>query len=275
MNRAVTIGLLVGLAIVAVLAWWIWFRDDAPPAEELPPVVWPLPGEEEVITDPIEPPAEDTAPEPDYPVPEPDEAEAAAEPLPPLEKSDAPLRQALEEAAPDRITRLLVPSQLVNRFVVTVNSLDGAKMAPLRMWPLRHVPGVPEVTEIDDDRYRWSQDNYARYTSYVRAFTAVDAATLVRIYRRFYPLLQEAWVELGLPQRQFNDRVIEIIDHLLAAPATTARPTLVRPEVLYRYADRDVEALSSGHKIMLRIGPDNAAVVRQQLRAIRAELVAG
>ena len=41
---------------------------------------------------------------------------------------------------------------------------------------------------------------------------------LASIYVRYYPLFQEAYEELGYPGRYFNDRVIEIIDHLLQTP---------------------------------------------------------
>jgi hypothetical protein len=38
---------------------------------------------------------------------------------------------------------------------------------------------------------------------------------------------------------------------------------------LYEYADPDLEALSSGQKLLLRMGPENAARVQQTLARIR------
>ena len=48
---------------------------------------------------------------------------------------------------------------------------------------------------------------------------------------------------------------------------------LVRPKVLYQFADPELEGLSAGQKIMVRMGPENAAKVKAKLREIRRELV--
>jgi hypothetical protein len=38
---------------------------------------------------------------------------------------------------------------------------------------------------------------------------------------------------------------------------------------MYEFADPDLEELSTGQKLMLRIGPENAAAVKVKLREIR------
>jgi hypothetical protein len=47
---------------------------------------------------------------------------------------------------------------------------------------------------------------------------------------------------------------------------------LVQPKVLYEYADADLQALSAGQKVLLRIGADNAARVKAKLRELRREI---
>jgi len=98
---------------------------------------------------------------------------------------------------------------------------------------------------------------------------------MVAVYRRFYPLFQQAYVELGYPKGYFNDRLVEVVDHLLAAPEIDGSIALVQPRVLYQFADPELEARSAGHKILLRMGPENAAQVKAKLRAIRSELTRG
>ena len=100
---------------------------------------------------------------------------------------------------------------------------------------------------------------------------AVEAKRLVAAYAHYYPLFQVAYQELGYPNRYFNDRLVEAIDDLLAAPDVAA-PRLVQPKVLYQFADADLEARSAGQKMMIRMGPGNAARVKAKLRAIRLEL---
>jgi hypothetical protein len=47
---------------------------------------------------------------------------------------------------------------------------------------------------------------------------------------------------------------------------------LVQPSVFYKYADPRLESLSSGQKILLRIGNDNAAKIKAKLRELREAL---
>ena len=46
----------------------------------------------------------------------------------------------------------------------------------------------------------------------------------------------------------------------------------MQPSVLYRYADERLEKLSAGQKLLIRMGVDNATVVKGKLREIQAEL---
>lgn len=77
---------------------------------------------------------------------------------------------------------------------------------------------------------------------------------------------------MGYPSGAFNDRLIEAIDDLLITPDVKRSIHLVQPKVMYEFADPEFEALSTGEKIMLRIGSDNAARIKAKLREIRREL---
>ena len=116
-------------------------------------------------------------------------------------------------------------------------------------------------------------DNYARYDAFVGFAESLDPATMVAIYLRFYPLLQQEYRAMGFPNAHFNDRVVEAIDDMLTAPEVTGPIRLTQPQVHYRFADPLLEKLSAGRKIMIRVGPAHAARIKQVLRALRAELV--
>lgn len=103
---------------------------------------------------------------------------------------------------------------------------------------------------------------------------SIDSEQLVSLYVRFYPLFQQAYEELGYPSAYFNDRLVEVIDHLLEAPDIQQPVRLVRPRVLYQFADPQLEALSAGQKVLIRVGPDNAARLKAKLGELRAGLVA-
>ena len=116
------------------------------------------------------------------------------------------------------------------------------------------------------------ESNSLRYAPYVRLLDTVDAQAMVALYVRNYPLFQQAYRELGFPNGHFNDRLVEAMDLMLATPDSPAALKVVQPKIFYEFADRDLEQLPAGQKLMLRIGRDNAASVKKRLREIRALL---
>jgi hypothetical protein len=195
-------------------------------------------------------------------------AQAPAPSLPNLDNSDSMMRDSVagligRKAFGDAV----IPAQLVRRIVATVDNLPRPT-APRRMMPLQPVHGafVATSTAIDPA-------NFARYTPYVRVLESVDTHTLVRSYVHAYPLFQRAYEELGYPGKYFNDRLMQALDDLLAAPELDGPIAVVQPKVLYQFADADLEGRSAGQKILLRMGKDNALRVKAKLRSIRRELL--
>jgi hypothetical protein len=116
--------------------------------------------------------------------------------------------------------------------------------------------------------------NFARYTPYVRVLESVDARAMVQKYVRAYPLFQRAYEELGYPGKYFNDRLMQAIDDMLAAPELDGPIALVQPKVVWQFADPELEGRSAGQKMLMRMGKDNERRVKAKLREIRRELVA-
>ena len=101
---------------------------------------------------------------------------------------------------------------------------------------------------------------------------AVDTGQLVENYRRHYSLFQEAYRQMGYADGEFNDRLAATIDELLATPEVTDPVNLVKPEAFFLFADPDLESLTAGQKILLRMGSANAARVKLKLAEIRKTL---
>lgn len=196
----------------------------------------------------------------------------SAKPLPSLENSDGPLVDTLTGFFGKKpVQEFFEIKELVRRFVVTVDSLPRKKV-PLRYRLFKPVAGQFLATG-EGENYLSNPDNQRRYKSYVLLAETVDSQKLVAVYSRFYPLFQQEYVNLGYPKGYFNDRLVEAIDDLLAAPEIAGRIKLQRPKVLYEFADPDLEELSAGRKIMIRMGVDNAVRVKARLREIREALV--
>ena len=80
---------------------------------------------------------------------------------------------------------------------------------------------------------------------------------------------------MGYPNGYFNDRLVEVIDNLLATPDPKGPIALVRPNVMYTYADPGLEGRSAGQKLLIRMGPENAKAVKAKLTELRAVITAG
>jgi hypothetical protein len=199
--------------------------------------------------------------------------ESEAKSLPTIENSDSMMRESLAGLLGNKaFNDFIVPTQLVRRIVASVDNLPR-QAAPRRMMPLNAVPGAFVVSGTGDKR-TLAAANAARYAAHLRAMEAVPARALVAMYVQAYPLFQRAYEELGYPGRYFNDRLLEAIDDLLAAPQIGAPPKLLQPKVLYEFADPELEKRSAGQKILIRMGAENAKKVKAKLGEIRQELAA-
>ena len=104
--------------------------------------------------------------------------------------------------------------------------------------------------------------NYERYKPLVQLIGSMDTQQLFSTYTRYYPLFQQAYESLGHPPQYFNDRLIEVIDHLLATPELQGPIALAQPNVQYEFADPKLESRSAGQKVLIRMGSDNAKSVK-------------
>jgi len=257
-------------------------QQDAEEAAE-PVIHYPLPERRPPIEAPTEPVATDpvttgpAATEPETPQQEPSEevAETAPEnPLPTLDASDSAVRKDLYTLATRRVLdSLLNLNHIIRRFVVTVDNLPRKHLLRSKHRSNQAIHGQP-VVEKDSSGIYLSERNFARYDSFVDLLETMSSDRMIALYLYYYPLIQAAYDDLGYSSAYFNDRLIEVIDHLLEAPNIGGRISLVRPRVLYKYADPELETLSAGQKILIRIGPPNAARVKLKLRELRGALTA-
>jgi len=197
------------------------------------------------------------------------EQEDAAKPLPDLASSDGDVQDSLVGALGRSLEQVLVPKDIVRHAVVTIDNLPRKKVA-VQLRPIKPVSG--ELVVAPGGEPTLSPDNAQRYAAAMAVVKNADVKQVVSVYRHFYPLFQQAYVELGYPDGYFNDRLIEVIDHLLATPDVAGPIKLTQPSVFYQFADPSLEERSAGQKLMIRLGPQNAAIVKQKLRELRKEV---
>jgi hypothetical protein len=214
---------------------------------------------------------ERTAPGGRAPAPQHRVEEVRTATLPTLGNSDAALLEEISRLTIGHgLMQWLLPSQVVRHIVATVDALPR-RQVPVQVLPTRPVPGSFMVAQHGDETVIGTK-NGERYLPYVRLLASVDPKAAASLYRRFYPLFQQAYRELGYPTGYFNDRLVEAIDDVLATPDAPPPLRVEAPSAMWRYVDPDLEALSAGQKILLRIGQPNAQVVRRWLTAFRASV---
>ncbi|HLQ13190.1 MAG TPA: DUF3014 domain-containing protein [Steroidobacteraceae bacterium] len=246
---------LIAVLILGSAATWYWWPRLAPTPTP-PPLV-------------SAPPAPETPPAIAHPLPPVTDPGPA---LPPLNNSDPVFLGAIEQLpGGDALRTLLQPETLIRHLVATVDNLPRARLA-LEMRPVHSTPG--QLLTVGDEQQATLDDhNAARYATAIAALRALDMRAVSKLYQHFYPLFQRAYEDLGYPHAYFNDRLVATIDDLLATPQPTAPLALVRPKVFWEFADPELEARSAGQKLLLRMGNENATIVRAKLRELRALVV--
>ena len=272
MNRP-TIYIVAGALIAAAALLYVWNRPAEPPPAPVAEAPAPAP-----------PPATPVEPAVRHPVESPPAAEPAAPPLPSLDQSDEPVRSALLAwLGKDKVMSFLQLDDFIRHAVATVDNLGRGHAAP-RLWPVNPTPGRFDVVQRGDSVWV-APDNANRYAPLVAFIEGIDTGHAVALYRRWYPWFQKAYEELGYPGRYFNDRLVDVIDLLLAAPVPE-EPIVVRltqvkgpvpstqPWVRYEFADPALESLSAGQKMMIRVGPTQQRRLQMKLTELRGRIAA-
>lgn len=284
------LGLLALLLAAGGAAWWQWGRE-APPAALAPQAP-------ATAAAPAAAPEPSAAPEA-APAPAPSEAAATSHPIEPAADAQGRLPLAVDDGkglaeavsewlGREATLRFVATDELARRTVGTIDNLARSQ-APVQLWPLHPVGGRMVVARTDDGGMTIAAENAARYDAVVGFVTGLNVQQGAALYRRVYPVLQQAYENLGYPGQRFNDRLVAVIDHLLATPDPTAPLALKlvqvnsqaqpgaqlppqQPWLRYELVDSELQNASAGQKILLRMGGGHTQRIKAQLRALRAQI---
>lgn len=260
-----TVPFLFLLILFAGGAWYFFMKTPDPVQELAPPQLAPaLPAPEQQsppLPENVEVYAEtEVAPEP------------LPDPLPALNESDAEVKLALADitdAGAGAVAEYLVMDQIISRVVASIDSLTS-RQVPVNINPIK--PADDKfIIDTEGESLVLSEQNFARYDGYVDLLQTMDSDSLVTFYRSYYPLFQQAWDENG-GVGSFNDRLLEVIDDLQETPDVTGPVYLFKPEAVYLFEDPELEALTAGQKVLVRMGSENASVVKEKLTEFKQGL---
>ncbi|MEZ4599199.1 MAG: DUF3014 domain-containing protein [Syntrophotaleaceae bacterium] len=254
--------LILGLLVVTLLVvFFLWpqkpssppvvtelERPPAAPLEAEPEIRYPLPAEERIAS----------------------EEEKPARPLPALADSDPYMKELFLRLFGES-SKVLVSQEFIPRMVLIIDSL------PRKEYPHQHVPAQSPPGQFQVSGEAGSRviaaENFRRYTPYVRLAEAVPSERLKYTYLTVYPLMEQAYRQLGHPKGYFHDRMIQVLDHMIDTPEVEYPLPVVQHVKAFRYADPQLESLSAGRKLLLRMGPDNSQRIRDVLLKLRNQLV--
>jgi hypothetical protein len=63
-----------------------------------------------------------------------------------------------------------------------------------------------------------------------------------------------------------------VLDDLLETPDVPGPIYLSKPEAVYLFDDPALESMTAGQKILVRMGPANASIVKEKLNEVKTRL---
>ena len=252
--------ILVLLLVIAggvVLLTGIWPPEEEPaPTVTAPP---PAPPPAPVITE-LEEPAVEPPPPPPAPV---------EEPLPRLEESDDAVRDAVGDIPLGTAgQQYLVPGNIIERSASLIYLMAQGDV-PYKLLPVSR----PKATfPISDDGTQVFTDpaGFERYDALTQWLQSLDLESLLSSLEWFIPLFREAWSYYGEDPAAFDMAVVMTLDLVIATPEIDlSEARLVRKEAVWIFEDPTIEGLAPIQKQVLRMGPENAEVVKAKAAEAR------
>jgi hypothetical protein len=255
-GRRTVLLVLVGALVLGGLGWFAWNRYGAGDGAE--------PAPERSV-------ASDSAATGDRRVAGEALRDTSAEPLPPLDESDALVRR-LGEGLSTRpaVASWFVTDGLVRRFVLAVTNVANGG-SPAEQLDFVEVEGDFQVRSRDG-RLVIDPASYRRYDPLVAAFVSLDPDGAAALYRRLRPLFDEAYRELGLGGGDFEPVLARAVENLMAVRLPSPPVEVGPKEAGYGYLDPELEARTPAEKHLMRTGPENARRVQDKLAELARAL---
>jgi hypothetical protein len=203
---------------------------------------------------------------PDAQAPEPTVA-----PMPPVGDADDQVRRALAGVSPSPILATWLKTEdLARRFSSAVNSIaDGA--SPRASLSFLAPTGHFEVAKKGSKTFI-DPRCYSRYDFLGEVFGSIDVAAAGKAWTTLHPLLDSAYGEIGKPKTHLDERLATAIASLVATPVPSEPVEVTRPDLMYKFADPQLEGLSAASKHLLRTGPKNMRIIQGKLKELAAEM---
>ena len=190
--------------------------------------------------------------------------------LPDLPSSDGAFRETMTMVSPG-LAPWLSADQLIVKYVFIANDFSQG------LWIEKHMrflkQAQPFSVEETANGLFMSKQSYHRYDKLAAAIDAMNVRSTLAVYKKFRPLMLQVFAEFSYPADHTLEDIFEkTASEILAAPVIEEPVALVRPSVLYKFADKKLEVLSPVSKQMIRMGPENTRIIQNKIRQLIQEL---
>jgi len=254
--------ILVLLLVIAggvVLLTGIWPPEEestAPPITTAPPAAPPAPE----ITEFEEPVVVEPPPPPPAPV---------EEPLPRLEESDDAVRDAVGDIPLGTAgQQYLVPGNIIERSASLIYLMAQGDV-PYKLLPVSRPKAAFPISD-DGTQVVTDPAGFERYDALTQWLQSLDLESILSSLEWFIPLFREAWSYYGEDPAAFDMAVVMTLDLVIAAPEVDlSEARLIRKEAVWIFEDPAIEGLAPIQKQVLRMGPENAEIVKAKATEAR------
>jgi len=254
-------GLIVVLLLViaggVVLLTGIWPPEEEPaPTVTAPP---PAPPPAPIVTE-IEEPAPEAPPPPPEPV---------EEPLPRLEESDDAVRDAVGDIPLGTAgQQYLIPGNIIERSASLIYLMAQGDV-PYKLLPVSRPKAAFPISD-DGTQVVTDPAGFERYDALTQWLQSLDLESLLSSLEWFIPLFREAWSYYGEDPAAFDMAVVMTLDLVIATPEIDlSEARLIRKEAVWIFEDPAIEGLAPIQKQVLRMGPENAKILKAKAAEAR------
>ena len=253
--------ILVLLLVIAggvVLLTGIWPPEEestAPPVMAAPPAPPPAPAITELEEPTVEPP-----PPPPAPV---------EDPLPRLEESDDAVRDAVGDIPLGTAgQQYLIPGNIIERSASVVYLMAQGDV-PYKLLPVSRPKAAFPISD-DGTQVVTDPAGFERYDALTQWLQSLNLESLLSSLEWFIPLFREAWSYYGEDPAAFDMAVVMTLDLVIATPEIDLNEArLIRKEAVWIFEDPAIEGLAPIQKQVLRMGPENAEIVKAKATEAR------
>jgi hypothetical protein len=188
-----------------------------------------------------------------------------------LDESDELIRKLVGElSSHPELAAWLMTDDVIRKFVAAVDNIASGH-SPRPQIDFFKPQGNFQVAEEGGD-YFIDPESYKRYGIVTEVFLSLDTKGCVTLYKQLQPAIQEAYQDLGYPDRDFHTTVKKAIGELLKTPVLEENIQVDKEVITYRMLDSELESLSQAQKHLLRLGPENVRKIQTKLRNIAQAL---